>query len=247
VRGLPAPGRRAAAFAVVLAGLLAYFTFHRSLPDLGRDADLAFLALALIPATFALVGLALPIRRWRGLLPVGLALAVLAAACEVGDLETAANFAKLAAVTCLGFWFLSLFETIWWAVTVALIVPWVDAYSVWRGPTRHIVEKREEVFTTLSFAFPVWGDRGAANLGLPDLLFFAVFLAAAARWELRVFATWLCMALSFGATLAIAVYGDVNGLPALPLLCLGFLGPNVDILWRRWRERRALVPQPREP
>ena len=94
------------------------------------------------------------------------------------------------------------------------------------------------MFTTLSFAFPVWGDRGAANLGLPDLLFFAVFLAATARWHLRVFWTWLVMALSFGATLALAVYGDVDGLPALPLLCLAFLGVNADLLLKRYKERR---------
>jgi hypothetical protein len=228
---------RATAFGAVLAALLAYFLFHDALPDLGRDGDIAFLALALIPATFALVGLALPFRTWRGLLPTGLAVGVVAAVCEYANLDLIANFAKLAAVTMLGFWFLGMFESLWWAVTVALIIPVVDSYSVWRGPTRHIVEKREEVFTTLSFAFPVWGERGSANLGLPDLLFFAVFLAAAARWNLRVLATWVAMALSFGSTLALAVWGTFDGLPALPLLCLGFLAPNVDILWRRWRER----------
>jgi hypothetical protein len=29
----------------------------------------------------------------------------------------------------------------------------------------------------------------------------------------------------------------VNGLPALPLLCLGFLLPNADLLWRAVRPR----------
>jgi hypothetical protein len=233
--------RGAAAFAVLLAALLAYYVFHDALPDLSRWGDIAFLSLVLIPAAFGLVGLALPVRRWRGLLPVGLAVAVLAALCELGSFDIAANFLKLAAVTMLGFWFLSLFETVWWAVLVACIVPLVDAYSVWRGPTRHIVEEREEIFTTLSLAFPVWGHEGSANLGLPDLLFFAVFLAAAARWDLRVWLTWLCMALSFGATLAIAVWGEFEGLPALPILCLGFLAPNADLLVRRYRERGHAV------
>jgi hypothetical protein len=228
---------RQAAFAVLLAAVLAYYFGHESLPELSQNADIIFLGLVLIPVTFALVGLALPIRIWRGLLPVGVAVAALAAVCEVADLEVAANFLKLAAVTMLGFWFLSLFETVWWAVLVACIVPFVDAYSVWRGPTRHIVEKKVEVFNTLSVAFPVWGDEGSANLGLPDLLFFAVFLAAAARWQLRVGLTWVGMALSFGATLALAVWGDHEGLPALPLLCLGFLAPNADLLWKRYKER----------
>ena len=62
---------------------------------------------------------------------------------------------------------------------VASIIPWVDAYSVWRGPTKQIVEHHEHVFTVLSFAFPVPGEHAAANLGVPDLLFFALFLGAA--------------------------------------------------------------------
>ena len=65
---------------------------------------------------------------------------------------------------------------------IACIIPWVDAYSVFFGPTKTITEKHGHVFTTLSFAFPVPGENGAANLGLPDLLFFALFLAAAARF-----------------------------------------------------------------
>ncbi|MDX6513923.1 MAG: hypothetical protein QOE36_3427, partial [Gaiellaceae bacterium] len=69
-------------------------------------------------------------------------------------------------------------------------------------------------------------------------LFFAVFLAAAARFRLRVGWTWLAMTLSFGATVALAVWRDLNGLPALPLLSVGFLLPNVDLIWRRLRRPR---------
>ena len=102
---------------------------------------------------------------------------------------------------------------------VACVIPLVDAISVWRGPTRHIVEERPEVFGALSFAFPVPGE-GAFQLGLPDLLFFAIFLGAAARWGLRVLATWVCLVASFGVTMALAIYVDpfgIGGLPALPL------------------------------
>ena len=92
----------------------------------------------------------------------------------------------------------------------------------------------------LSFAFPVPGD-GAFQLGLPDLLFFAIFLGAAARWSLRVLATWACLVASFGLTMAFAIYVDpfgIGGLPALPLLCIAFLAPNVDLIWRRLRDER---------
>jgi hypothetical protein len=43
------------------------------------------------------------------------------------------------------------------------------------------------------------------------------------------------MTLSFGATLALTVWFDIGGLPALPLLSLGFLAPNADLLWRKLR------------
>ena len=95
------------------------------------------------------------------------------------------------------------------------------------------MEHQHQLFTTLSFAFPIPGEHGSANLGLPDLLFFGVFLAATARFGLRRNVTWLCMTLSFGATMALAVGFDLSGLPALPLLSLAFLAPNADLLWRR--------------
>ena len=94
------------------------------------------------------------------------------------------------------------------------------------------------VFSTLSFAFPVPGEQSAANLGLPDLLFFSLFLAAAARFRLRVLATWALLVASFGATIAIAVAWDKLGLPALPLLSLAFLLANADLLWRALRNKR---------
>ena len=43
------------------------------------------------------------------------------------------------------------------------------------------------------------------------------------------------MTLSFGATLALSVWLDLNGLPALPLLSLGFLLANGDLIWAQLR------------
>ena len=115
---------------------------------------------------------------------------------------------------------------------VAAIIPWVDAYSVWRGPTKEIVEHHEHVFTVLSFAFPVPGEHAAANLGVPDLLFFALFLAAAARFGLRVVLTWRRPPRGARNHDHVTVWLDLNGLPALPGIALGFLVPNADLLWR---------------
>jgi hypothetical protein len=227
--------RRGAELVAVGAAVAAYDSLHQHLWNASTWWDVAFIAVVLIPAAFSIVWLLLPLRDVRGLLPAAIALAFLTYALHVAGWHTAENLSKLIATTLVGFWFLGYFETAAWVVLVSLIIPWVDAYSVWRGPTKVIVTHHEHVFTTLSYAFPVPGEPNAANLGLPDLLFFALFLAAAARFALRPAATWFTLTASFGATIAFAVGFSLGGLPALPLLSLGFLLPNADLLWTKLR------------
>jgi hypothetical protein len=221
----------------VLLGV--YYAVAESLPNFSLWVEVAILSFLVIPAVFGLVYLGLPLWRKPWLLRAGVGVALLAVVLTIADLDVLANFAKLGAVTLLAWWFLSFFETAAWVATVALIIPWVDAISVWRGPTKQIVTHKRELFTTFSFAFPLPGEENTAQLGLPDLLFFALFLGAAARWGLRTRLTWLALTLSFGATLALTVAFDIGGLPALPLLALGFLAPNADLLWRRLRSPDA--------
>jgi hypothetical protein len=226
---------RGVAFGVLAVALGLYYRFHASLPDTSTWGDVAFLSLVLIPAVLLLVYLVLPVRAAPELqlLLIAAAFALLALLLHQAGLDALSDFAKLGAMAFVAFWFLNFFEALSWVVLVACIVPWVDAYSVWRGPTNNIVHNHEQVFSTLSFAFPVPGENSAANLGLPDVLFFSLFLGAAARFGLRVFVTWVLLAVSFGATIAIAVAWDKPGLPALPLLSLGFLLANADLLWAR--------------
>jgi len=247
---------RVAALLGLAAGLGVYYALHDRLWNGSDWGDVAFLGFVLIPACFALVWLALPLRTWRGLFPTAVAIGVLAFALHEAGWHTPENFAKLAGVTFVGFWFLSYFETVSWVVLVASIIPIVDAYSVARGPTKVIVQHHEQVFTNLSFAFPIPGERSAANLGLPDLMFFALFLAAAARFRLRPGWTWLALVASFGGTIALAVSGalervfSLGGLPALPLLSIGFLIVNADLLWRQLRPRpepQRAASAPEEP
>jgi hypothetical protein len=219
-----------------------YYAFHDRLWIASTWWDITFIALVLIPACFALVWLVLPLRDAPGLPGAALAFGVLALIFHFAGWSTPENFCKLFGVTAIGFLFLRYFESLSWVVLVALIIPWVDAYSVWRGPTKVIVNQHREVFTNFSFAFAIPGETSAANLGLPDLLFFALFLAASARWALRSRLTWILMTLSFGATLALAVWLDLGGLPALPLLALGFLLANGDLIWTRLRRERAERP-----
>ena len=196
---------RVAAFAVLAVALGAYYAWHEQLVDLSKWWNVAFLALCLIPSIFALVYLALPYRTSHGLLLLALALLVLVVLLELAELQSLSSFAKLALMTTLGFWFLEYFESVLWVALVALLIPWVDAFSVWRGPTGHIVEEEPGLFDRVAFEFPHPGEPSAALLGPPDLLFFALFLAAAARWNLRVGWTFVALTLSLGLTLVIGV------------------------------------------
>jgi hypothetical protein len=157
----------------------------------------------------------------------------------VAGLGAAFNVAKLLALILLGFWFLRLLEELWWVVLVAALIPWADIFSVYRGPTREIVEERPGLFERIAVEFSIPGEHDAARIGPPDVFFFAMFLAAAARFGLRPGATWLGMTAGLALTLYATDVLDVAGLPALPAISLGFVLPNADLLWRALRERSA--------
>jgi hypothetical protein len=238
---------RLAAFAACLIPLVIYYEVSPDLWRMGLWWDVAWIALVLMPCVFGLVLVALPLRTHRGLLPVGLAFAVLAAVLTFAHFDVWANFARLGATTCLGWWFLGYFETVAWVVLVACVIPWVDAYSVWRGPTKQILTGHAQVFDVLSFAFLIPGEHAAANLGVPDLLFFALFLGAADRFGLRVLPTFFALVAGLGLTIAATVAFDLNGLPALPGIALGFLLPNLDLLWPRLRGQTGPGDRPYVP
>lgn len=235
----PLLSRRVAAFVALAALLVAYYLLVGHLWHASLWWDIAWLDVVLIPAVFGLVYLALPLWRARGTGVLAVACGAVAAVCEWQDVHILGNFAKLAAMAFLAWWFLQWFETLSWVVLVAAIIPLVDIYSVFAGPTKAITTKHEQTFFVLSFAFPAPGALGAANLGLPDLLFFCLFLAASVRFGLRPFWSWLGGVISFGATMALAVGAGVGGLPALPLLSVGFLGVNAELIWRDLRPRRS--------
>jgi hypothetical protein len=228
--------RRLVALGTLAAALAAYFAFHESLPDIPLWWDIALLSFVIIPAVFATVFAVLPLWNMRGVGLVGVAFIALAIVLDAAGVDSGGSFAKLGAATFLAWAFLPFFETLSWVVLVAAIVPWVDAFSVFRGPTKAIVTHKRGLFEHLSFAFPVPGQSSTANLGIPDLVFFALFLAATVRWRLRPGLTWLFLVASFGGTIALAVWlsvGGLHGLPALPLLSFGFFLANGDLVWRR--------------
>jgi hypothetical protein len=226
----------------LLVLLLAYGAVAARLPELPSGVDVAFHALVVFPAFAAVIWLALPLARstTRTLLSLAIPAGALALTFYLLGADSAANVAKLACYALVGFCFLTLFEELWWLALVALLVPWVDVWSVAAGPTEYVVEQRPGIFEHVAVALPSLGETATVSIGPPDIVFFALFLAAADRFRLRVAPTWLTMTALLAATLVLVwAWDDVAGLPALPAVCLGFLVPNADLIWRNARRARA--------
>jgi hypothetical protein len=224
---------RVAAFVILLAAVVAWDAVAPHLDPVALWPTVAIIAAGVLPATLGLIYLALPLWSNRRVVAIGLVVFLVAAVVTWrADEHLASNFAKLGAYTCGGWLFLSLFEELSWVVIIALIIPFVDAFSVAAGPTKDIINHHVEVYSAVAVAFVAPGGI-AAGLGPP-----ALFLAATVRWQLRPGWTWLAMTGMYSLTLVLANATDVNGLPALPFLSFGFLLANGDLLWRRFRPAR---------
>jgi len=215
--------------------VVVWFVVAPHLPYEGHGWNVVIVAVLVLPGTLLLALFALPL--WRRGSWLWLAVAVLAGlafAFTAAHWGLAANFAKLFAALFAGWAFLALFEALSWVVIVALVIPFIDIISVWRGPSHAITHKHFHVYLDVAIAFLVPGG-GAAYLGPPDVLFYALFLGAAARFGLRVGWTWIATTFMYGITVVVANVAHVGGLPALPFLSFGFLVANGDLLWRRLR------------
>ncbi|MGH3000576.1 MAG: hypothetical protein ACRDNM_14860, partial [Gaiellaceae bacterium] len=120
--------------------MLAWFLAAPHLPGLSLWTDIVLVSFVVMPGTLLLVPLALPLRDY-GWKPV----TILAGVCTLAALGFAEagwglpeNFAKLFAAVFAGWAFLFLFEQLSWVVIVAIVIPFVDSISVWRGPTHSI-------------------------------------------------------------------------------------------------------------
>jgi hypothetical protein len=239
--------RRVLALVALTIALVVYGAIAASLWKIPTGYEVAVLSLVVFPTFAATIWLALPLANasaWR-LFAGALGAAGLAVGLSFAGLGSGSNVAKLACFTLLGYWFLSLFEELWWVGAVAILVPWVDIWSVAAGPTRYVVEEKPGIFGNISVAFPNPGESGTVNVGPPDIVFFALFLATAARFRLRVAWTWLAMTGFLSLTLALVWQFEISGLPALPAISLGFLLPNADLLWEHVRGARAAARERR--
>jgi hypothetical protein len=220
--------RQPATLLTALAALAAFDLLAPHLADHPSTAvAVAGLALVSIPLA-TLVPRSLAAQSGRGLLLLAAAVPAVAATVALiwaGYGGTPATLTKLLAASLIGLALGSLLQSPLEIVGIAVLIAAVDTYSVARGPTKVIVEHHQDVLNDFTLAFHPLGSQGAAQIGASDFVFFAVFLAAAARFGLRTRLTWIAMTASFGLTLFLSYWFD-RALPALPLLSLAFLAAN---------------------
>jgi hypothetical protein len=227
-------------FIALGATVLTWFIIARHVGAVGLWPTVIIVSAGALPGTLLLVFIALPLSRlhWGVLALAALLLALTALGCSEAGWMLAANFAKLWAAVFAGWAFLYLFYDVSLVVLVAVIIPVVDAVSVFTpgAPTHEIVKNHISIYNNVAVAF-VGPHGAAAQLGPPDVVFYALFLGAAERFNLRPGWTWIATTGLYAASFPIAIATNANGLPALPFLSVGFLAANADLLWKGIRKQ----------
>ena len=168
-------GRAAAVLALVVAlvaALIAWYEAASHVDGWSLWPSILLVALVLMPATFLIVWLALPLADapWPQL-----ARRLRRPARARGDLlagrppDPRELLQVRRATRSSGSCSSRLFQELSWVVLVAALIPLVDAYSVWRGPTNNITEHHAQVFSGVAVSFVVPGG-SSAELGLPDVV-----------------------------------------------------------------------------
>jgi hypothetical protein len=230
------------ALAVVV--LLAWGFGSRWLPAPPVRADIMLSALVVLAAVAALVWGMLPLAALGRRLPL-VALAALPCAVFFVWLGwvPVANVFKVVFAAALGIWIAGELERVSWIVIVAAVSAVVDIVSVAAGPTKAILDKGPVVVGWFTLAVTWMGYSYAeafTGLGVSDVLFFALYLAAARRFRLRVAWSAVAMVGSFLGTIALAMWW--TALPALPLLSVAFVAVNADLIVRGIRSGGEAVP-----
>lgn len=220
----------AAAVLIVVGALSGRLPAFALRPDIVVSAAISLAVVAWFVAALY------PMRRLgnRLLLVAAVALPLGAALTWVG-LPPLANVAKVVGAVALGTWVAENLERVSWVVLVAAVSAVVDVVSVYGGPTRRLLEEGPRVVGYFTVTLTWIGYRpseGYTALGVSDVVFFALYFAAARRFGLRPTASVAAMLASFLVTIVAALWWDA--LPALPLLSVAFLAVNADRLWRLW-------------
>lgn len=232
--------RGPAALLALPGAALAYFLLAPALPALppGEPTVLVGGSLGIVAVAAATLAL-LPARdTLAGPLLVALGAGLMVAGLNVAGTGPAANVFEALLAAAAGLLLARILGAPAVAVAVPFFVAAIDLYSVLSGPTRRLVDSGGSAVDALSFALPGWGGGLAAQLGVGDAVFLAMFAAWTWRFGLRRRASVAAMVGGLVAALVLSVALD-TAIPALPLLAAGYLLPNADRLLDllRGRER----------
>jgi len=212
-----------------------------ALPDYGHRAQLAYLTLVTIPLLTLPVHAAGPGLRYgtRPILVAATAVVIAVVANLMGVHGTTASLAKLTAATCIGLALARMLRSRAEMIAIAVLVSTVDIYSVAGGPTHAMLSANPGEASGFALRLNVMASQFINQIGSSDLLFFALFTAAAVRFGLRRWTTWFAMTASFGLSMLLADRWNTP-VPALPLLSAAFLVANADL----FRTHRSPRPPP---
>jgi hypothetical protein len=235
VRGASSLLRSPAVSPAAAALFLAYSHVATALPGVRDAIAAAIVALIGMPlvAVAVLAQQTLHRIRWEVLLAIAVGCVLVAYATTQANHPAEASTAKIVAAGIAGLLAAAAVTSPAEAAVVAVVIIGVDAYSVFAGPTKDIIENHPNVLSAFTIRVPAPGTH-FAELGLTDLFFLALLATVAREFALRPVLTWTLMGASFGASYALA-YAFNRALPALPLLALGFLAPNARTLLNRRR------------
>ncbi|HEY5388285.1 MAG TPA: hypothetical protein VIL79_10335, partial [Thermoleophilia bacterium] len=189
--------------------LILYGLFSRLLPAFALKADIMVSSAIVLGLMAVLVWGLLPLHVLGRRLPLftvaALPLAVLFVWLGWVPL---ANVAKIVAAAALGMWIATELERLSWIVIVAAVSAVIDIASVAAGPTKALIDKGPVVVGYFTIAVTWFGYTYAeayTGLGVSDVIFFALYLATAQRYGLRVGWSAVAMVASFLATIAVAM------------------------------------------
>jgi hypothetical protein len=166
---------------------------------------------------------------------------LIAGALNAGGVGAGANVPEALLAAAVGLLFARWLSAPAVAIVVPVFVGAIDIWSVASGPTSRLLESGPESSDALSFDLPAWGHMGSTGqLGVSDAVFLSMFAAWAMHVGFRRTATIIGLILGLITSLVLSIVLD-RAIPALPLIAVGYLLPNID------RVGRLLRHQPEGP
>ena len=123
-------------------------------------------------------------------------------------------------------------------VPLALVAAVADLWSVFAGPTAHIIEI-PTYYRYFLVCYPRLGSEILyPMLGMGDFTFLALFLTLIPRFELRPRATSWGIIISFIVALLLSIISN-KGIPVIPFMATAFLVANWELLEFKSNEIRT--------